>query len=102
MSLKSLFQQLNKSERRRIILVTILTFSLTTAWVLFSPQGALQYYHLKKKIKTANNENQELREKNLQLRQEIEKLKNNSDYLEEVARKKLGLIKKNEIVFTFK
>ncbi len=102
MSLKSLFQQLNKSERRRIILVTILTFSLTTAWVLFSPQGVLQYYHLKKKIETANNENQELREKNLELRQEIEKLKNNSDYLEEVARKELGLIKKNEIVFTFK
>ncbi len=101
MSLKSLFQQLNKSERRRIILVTILTFSLTTAWVLFSPQGALEYYHLKKEIKTANNENQELREKNLQLRKEIEKLKNNSDYLEKVARKELGLVKKNEIVFTF-
>ena len=101
MSLKSLFQQLNKSERRRIILITILTFTLATAWILFSPHGALRYYSLTKKIKAANDENQELREENIQLRQEIEKLTNDSDYLEEVARKELGLVKKNEIVFSF-
>lgn len=101
MSLKSLFQQLNKTERRRIILITILTFSLATAWIIFSPQGALRYYDLKKQITTVKNENRELKGKNLKLEQEIEKLKNDSAYLEEIARKEFGLVKKNEIVFTF-
>jgi len=47
-------------------------------------------------------ENKNLEQRNVQLRREIDRLQNDDAYLEELARKKYGLLKKNEMVFEFK
>ena len=46
--------------------------------------------------------NEELRQENQVLKEEIDKIQNDPEYLEEVARKKFGLIKKNELIFNFR
>jgi cell division protein FtsB len=46
-------------------------------------------------------QNEQLREANTALRQEIDKLRNDPAYLEEVARRQFGLIKKNEVIYEF-
>ena len=42
-----------------------------------------------------------LEQQNRDLQAEIEQLKNDAEYLEQVAREKHGLLKKNEMVFDF-
>ncbi len=45
---------------------------------------------------------EDLKEKNRLLVDEIRRLKEDKEYFESVARKELGLIKENEIIYRFK
>ena len=46
-------------------------------------------------------ENSQLEAKNAELTKDIKRLQSDDTYLEEVARKKHGLLKKNETVYEF-
>ena len=46
-------------------------------------------------------ENKEIEEKNGALQKDIERIQNDPDYLEKVARDKYGLLRENEMVFEF-
>lgn len=102
MDLTKIFKQLNSKELRTLILVTILSVCAVTAWLFFSPNGILTYYHLKKQIEAVKAENEQLKEENRLLQQKIAKIKNDPAYLEELARQEYDLLKKNELVFEFK
>ncbi|MEW6290624.1 MAG: septum formation initiator family protein [Thermodesulfobacteriota bacterium] len=102
MDLKKIIKQLNSKELRTLILVSILSVSAAAAWLIFSPNGILTYYHLKKQIEAVKAENDLLKEENRQLQQKIDKIKNDPAYLEELARQEYDLLKKNELVFEFK
>ena len=99
MAISTRLRQVNRGEWRRYKLIIFLTCCLTAAWLLFSSHGALRYYNLRKQINIVKKENQRLKEENANIRLELDRLKNDPAYLEEVARKKFGLIKKNEIIF---
>lgn len=71
-------------------------------WLIFSPfNGVLSYYKTKKNLAAIQQENLLLEKQNAALRQEIDKLRHDVGYLEEVARKEYGLIKKNEVIYDF-
>lgn len=71
-------------------------------WVLFAPgRGFFQYRKLQREISTLTEENARLETKNVELSEDIKRLQSDDAYLEEVARKKHGLLKKNETVFEF-
>ncbi|WP_457574185.1 FtsB family cell division protein [Desulfolithobacter sp.] len=93
---------LTRYEKRRLRQIIVLVVVLVLLWVLFAPGGGyLQYRRLQKEIDTLTRENAALEEQNSRLRQEINRLQRDEDYLEELARKKYGLLKKNEEVFDF-
>lgn len=71
-------------------------------WLLFAP-GTGIYSLLKVRNKTSRleQETQELIQANKDLQAEIERLKNDTAYLEQIAREKYGMLKKNERVFDF-
>jgi cell division protein FtsB len=71
-------------------------------WLLFAP-GTGVYSLLKVRNKTSRleQETQELIQTNEDLQAEIERLKNDTAYLEQIAREKYGMLKKNERVFDF-
>ena len=102
MDLSKIIKQFNSKELRTLILVCILSVCAVTAWLLFSPNGILTYYHLKQQIEAVKAENEQLKEENRLLQQKIDKIKNDPAYLEELARKEYNLLKKNELVFEFK
>ena len=83
----------------KIIIVLVV---LTIVWLLFAP-GTGVYSLVKQNKKTAELERQTemLIKSNEELRAEIERLKHDQAYLEQVAREKYGLLKKNERVFDF-
>jgi cell division protein FtsB len=86
-------------QNRKIMLATAVTALLAVLWLIFSPWGAISYFHLKRELVEARNRNLELTETNSRMQVEIARLKTDSTYLEKVARDQYGLLRKNEIVF---
>ena len=52
-------------------------------------------------LKTLRQETIQLEQENTRLQAEIDLLQNDSEYLEDIARKDYGLLKKNEQVYDF-
>ena len=69
-------------------------------FILFTPgRGLVPLRNLKKEVQALDRDNKTLHQRNVELAQEIELLKNDKDYLEQLAREKYGLLKKNEEVY---
>lgn len=64
----------------------------------FGEVGIMSTLNLIAKEKQLVAENARLREENEQLRKEMEKLRSNPSYIEEIARRELGLMGQKEIV----
>lgn len=70
-------------------------------WILFGPNGLWQLYKINAKNKELNQLLTEKNKENKQLEKQISRLKTDSAYQEEMARKELGWIKENEILYQF-
>jgi len=70
-------------------------------FTVFGDKGLLQVYRLKRELKEIERVNRELQQENERLRAEINNLRTNKKYIEELARRELGLVKKGEIVYQF-
>jgi cell division protein FtsB len=91
------------AERRLIRRVLLLCGAAGILWLLFAPGwGFLHYTRLQNEVETLARENRTLEARNADLKKEIERLQNDDSYLEEVARKKYGLLKENEMVYEYK
>lgn len=71
-------------------------------WIFFAPgRGYFHYHKLQKKLNALTLENNQLEAKNAELQKDIKRLQTDDAYLEDVARKKHGLLKKDEMVYEF-
>ncbi len=95
-------KKLTPLQENRLLKIIIVLVFLTIVWLLFAP-GTGVYSLVKQNNRTAELERQTeaLIKSNGELRAEIERLKHDQAYLEQVAREKYGLLKKNERVFDF-
>jgi cell division protein FtsB len=57
---------------------------------------------MKLEVKTLKAQNEALTQKNTELQQKVNRLKNDPGFLEDIARQELKVIAKDEIVFKFK
>ena len=95
--------KLTKSERRFVKRVVTVAIILGILWILFAPNRGLFHYHkLQKEIDSLAQENILLEQRNTELQKEIERLKTDDKFLEELARQKYGLLKENETVYEVK
>ena len=67
-------------------------------FIIFSENGLTDLNILKKEKTELILENQRIAEKNQTLSIEIDRLKNDPDYIENVARRELGMIGKDEMI----
>jgi len=86
---------------RRILIPILLIGSVMIFFTVFGDKGLLQVYRLKRELKEIERVNRELQQENERLRAEINNLRTNKKYIEELARRELGLVKKGEIVYQF-
>jgi len=77
-----------------VILISALLFQ-----IFFSEGGILAYTKLKKEIRMVDASVKKLEQENILLLQEIDKLQKDDKYLEEVARKKFGLLREGEKLY---
>lgn len=95
-------QGLTKREQKILNRVVLGAVILSALFLLFAPgRGVISYHNLQKEVQVLHQENKMLQQRNVQLAEEIERLKHDEAYLEELARAKYGLLKKNEEVYQF-
>ena len=87
------------STRQSILLAfAILTLFSMLLIIVFGENGLADLYLLKNEKDRLLKRNAELVQENLSLYRQIERLKNDLQFLENVARKELGVIGKNELI----
>ena len=87
----------NKFFKKGLVLGIIVLFSLLM-FTLFGENGLADLFRLKTQKDILLKKNDELIRENLSLYREIERLKNDPEYVENVARNELGVIGKDEVV----
>lgn len=96
-------QKINRQQNKKVIWILggILLFFLLL-WVVFAPgRGLFAYLKLRQEIVRLAEENRRLEIRNVELSDDINRLRTDEQYLEGVARQKYGLLKKDETVFDF-
>lgn len=71
-------------------------------FIVFGENGLTDLYKLKMEKDNLSKKSDELKKKNLSLYREIERLKNDPGYVEDVARKELGVIGKDDVIIKVK
>jgi len=90
---------LQKSRLKKI--GVIMTF-VALLWLLFAPQsGVMALLQKRSAVKSLEAESEAIAQENKQLQAEIERLQNDTNYLEEVARRDYDMLKPNERVYDF-
>jgi cell division protein FtsB len=77
----------------------IILFAILFFHFLFSDGGLISYIKVKRGINTAQTSISALDKENILLRNEIEKLQKDDEYLEEVVRKKHGFLREGERLY---
>lgn len=87
------------SDRQKILLsiVILVLFSLLV-FIMFSDSGLADLFKLKSEKDRLLQENARLKRENLTMYRMIERLKNDPEYIESIARKELGMIQKGEVI----
>jgi cell division protein FtsB len=81
-------------------LVTLVLLNILLV-IVFGDRGLVEVGHLKGERDQLLEDNHDLKEKNLALRREIERLKTDPAYIEHVARQELGMIGRDEVIVRF-
>lgn len=85
--------------RKNILFAAIICLlSSLLLFIVFSENGLLDLNRLKAERNQLLQKNAALNQENLSLYREIERLKKDPEYVENVARKELGVIGKDEVV----
>lgn len=87
-----------RSRQNILLALTILLLSSLLVFIVFGENGLVDLNRLKIERDNLLRKNEALTRENLSLYREIERLKNDPEYVENVARQELGVIGKDEVV----
>lgn len=79
----------------------ILFFLIFILAIFILGRSIFNYFEMKNRYDSINNEIKELKDENIKLQTRIEKLYDDKEYIEKVAREQLNLIKEGETVYIF-
>jgi cell division protein FtsB len=95
--MKQLFMGMD-NKQKILISFCILTLFSMLLFILFSDKGLSDLFKLRSERDRLMNQNVQLKKENDTLYRTIERLRNDPEYIESVARKELGMIKKDEVI----
>ncbi len=88
--------------RKRSILFLILILFLALGLLTFlGDKGVLHLLRLQNELSRIKEANKGTEAENRKLREEVRRLQNEKRYIEEIARKELGMVKEGEIIYQF-
>ena len=87
--------------RKRMYLIPAGGILFILFFTVFGDRGLLRIYHLNQEKQDIQKHLEELKNENEKLKREIEALKTDRRYLESIARKDFGLVRRNETIYQF-
>ena len=87
--------------RRRILVLIIISLLILGSLTFFGDKGVFNLLRLRKEVVRIKEKNLQLEEENQKLKEEVKRLRNDKRYIEEIARKELGMVKEGEIIYRF-
>jgi cell division protein FtsB len=87
--------------QRRMYIIPILAVTFILYFTIFGERGLLRIYHLNREKQDVQQRLETLKNDNLKLVREVDALKNDRRYLESIARRDFGMVRKNEIIYQF-
>src|SRR4030066_2140438 len=88
-------------KKRRILLFILFLFLILGFLTFFGDKGILHLLRLQKELARIKEMNIKMGEENQRLKQEVRRLQYEKRYIEEIARKELGMVKEGEIIYQF-
>lgn len=85
----------------RLILAAACVLGPLLGWLIFGERGLLHLYRAELERQEYIEKIRQLSEQNEIMLREIEKLRNNTEYIEHLARTELNMVKQNEIIYKF-
>jgi len=85
----------------KISLFSLALLCLLASWLAFGERGLIYVYKKDKEREEYLAKIEELKKANQELMEEIDRLKNDKDYIEETARKELGMVRDGEVIYMF-
>lgn len=82
-------------------IIPLLAVTFILYFTIFGERGLLRIYHLNKQKQDVQQRLEALKGDNLKLVREVDALKNDRRYLESIARRDFGMVRKNEIIYQF-
>ena len=88
-------------KKKRLFLVILILFLILGLFTFFGDKGILHLVRLQKDLARIKETNTKMEEENRRLQEEVRRLQNEKRYIEEIARKELGMVKEGEIIYQF-
>ena len=88
-------------KKRRILILVIISLLILGSLTFFGEKGIFNLLRLRKEVARINEKNVQLEEENQKLKEEVKRLQSDKRYIEEIARKELGMVKEGEIIYRF-
>ena len=93
--------RVSEMKQKGLAIILIVLILLVWYFALFGEKGVIKIIQLRRERDRIIADVSRIQEENKRLQEEIRRLRDDPRYLESVARRDLGLIKENEILFIF-
>jgi cell division protein FtsB len=87
--------------QKRMYIIPGLAVAFILYFTIFGERGLLRIYHLNKEKQLVQQRLESIKAENSKLVREVEALQNDRRYLESIARRDFGMVRKNEIIYQF-
>jgi cell division protein FtsB len=87
--------------KKRILILVLFLFLIFGFFTFFGDKGIIHLLRLQKEWGRIKEANVKIEEENRKLREEVKRLQYEKRYLEEIARKELGMVKEGEVIYQF-
>lgn len=87
--------------QKRMYIIPGLAVAFILYFTIFGDRGLLRIYHLNKEKQQVQQRLEAIKGENMKLVREVDALKNDRRYLESIARRDFGMVRKNEIIYQF-
>lgn len=87
--------------KKRIVIFVLFLFLILGFFTFFGDKGIIHLLRLQKELVRIKEANVKMEEENRKLREEVKRLQYEKRYIEEIARKELGMVKEGEVIYQF-
>ena len=87
--------------KKRILVFILFLVLIFGFFTFFGDKGIVHLLRLQKELARVKEANARTEEENRKLREEVKRLQYEKRYIEEIARKELGMVKEGEVIYQF-